>query len=77
MSKLIGGNIPKGKPCPWEEKCVIKCSRKNKESLVVEFSCACARGFDMVESKDTPKDKKTTEVVRKIMENATERSWKE
>ena len=48
------GKIKKNQDCPFEYKCHInyvgKCVR-NKDDYNVDFSCACARGWDFAESR--------------------------
>ena len=54
MEKLIKGKIPKGSECPWKNKCKIaiggSCHHQGKNHPC-DFSCATARGFQMMEGK--------------------------
>lgn len=55
MSKLTNGRIPAGEACPWAQTCRIalagQCYHKGVKHEVA-FSCALARGFDLVERND-------------------------
>lgn len=52
-TRLIDGRIPPNTVCPFWDKCEIaqcgKCMHKGIEHSVA-FSCAVARGFDIVEA---------------------------
>lgn len=57
MSKLVEGFIPANTLCPFRE-CVLwdQCSHKGVDHLV-EFSCALARGFDMIGQPNETEEK--------------------
>lgn len=55
-SLLIGGRIPANTECPFASRCVIKTDNKCKHlgtEHTVPFSCAVARGFDIVTKYET------------------------
>lgn len=49
-SLLVGGNIPAGKACPFIKDCPGKSARCPSEDNLkeVDYSCAAARAFDMI-----------------------------
>lgn len=53
--QLVNGKIPPKTECPFATKCAIKtegnCKHKGVEHPA-PFSCATARGFDLVQSLD-------------------------
>lgn len=53
------GRIPVATICPFKEQCTIaqddNCHHKGQDHPG-EFSCALARGFDMIARKDANKD---------------------
>ncbi len=55
MSKLVDGLIPKNTVCPFREQCKPNpgfCHHKSEEHNV-DFSCALARGYDIIKRKGT------------------------
>lgn len=52
MSKLVDGKIPAFTSCPFEGQCPVKqegsCHHQGAQHEVA-FSCAAARGFDIIE----------------------------
>jgi hypothetical protein len=54
MSKLVDGLIPAGQECPWKKQCrfahLEMCHHRGTQHEV-PFSCALARGFDLVDQK--------------------------
>jgi hypothetical protein len=52
MSKLVDGLIPKGTVCPFKEECNLYPCEHHGTEHKVDYSCALARGFDIIhESK--------------------------
>lgn len=53
-SKLVWGKIPQGTECPFRIKCEIaqanQCHHHGVEHSI-DFSCAVARGFDLLENR--------------------------
>lgn len=52
---LVNGLIPKGKPCPFKKQCALsneRCPTKDNPKEV-DFSCAAARAFSMMEDTDS------------------------
>ena len=56
MSKLTNGRIPAGQVCPFLSRCgkgTGECMVGHKgEEHKVAFSCALARGYDLIESSE-------------------------
>jgi hypothetical protein len=54
---LVHGNIPAGKPCPFEDDCKVKMNRcPTKDSLkTVDFSCAAARAHSLIKNSEGEK----------------------
>lgn len=53
-SKLVDGRIPAYTECPFREKCEIAQANRCNHLGVFhksEYSCATARGFDLLEAK--------------------------
>ena len=53
MSKLVAGRIPKGQDCPFRSRCEIAsagCCKHQGMFHPFPFSCASARGFDLLDS---------------------------
>lgn len=49
MSKLINGNIPAHTICPFKGECNLASNCHHQgEKHPVPFSCAAARGFDLI-----------------------------
>lgn len=50
---LIDGNIPAGKPCPWERQCGLRHDHCPTAEVPrgVDFSCALARGLSSAGSE--------------------------
>lgn len=60
-TKLEDGCIPIGVSCPWKEKCEMAevCFHKGINHTT-PFSCAAARGFDLIEEYNTKEIHQTT-----------------
>jgi hypothetical protein len=60
-TKLENGCIPIGVPCPWKEKCAMadSCFHEGLKHTT-PFSCAAARGFDLVEEMKANRISQTT-----------------
>jgi hypothetical protein len=56
MTKLVDGMIPVGSICPFKDKCELKeaCYHTGKFHRS-PYSCALARGFDLMERKQLTK----------------------
>lgn len=65
MSKLKDGLIEAGKPCPFSEVCSLVNERcpTSKNLRKFDFSCASARGFDLIEERI--KNEKTTNKINR------------
>jgi hypothetical protein len=51
MSKLVNGLIPPHEPCPYTDRCPLVptvCKHKGVDHVTF-FSCASARGYEIIE----------------------------
>lgn len=59
-SKLIGGNVPAGESCPYDDECDFKdiacngtgCPVSNGKTQSIPFSCGLARFFVLCNNLD-------------------------
>lgn len=51
-SKLKNGLIPAGTECPFKDECNSSLCKHQGVWHTVNFSCAFARGFDLIHRKD-------------------------
>jgi hypothetical protein len=56
MTKLIGGNIPAGEPCPYICQCMhfnkIRCPSSFK-LIIYDYACVMARLFENIDNEET------------------------